>query len=114
MAEATDDKFSYEQLEEMLERTREERNEARRRSEEYKAVSDQNYASGQEWKTTANERSKRIEALEQHNRNLTEEAAELRGYVRRVHELDPEDVQQRRGPVMSVDRHSDFRNMSLR
>jgi len=81
------DKFSYQQLEQMLERVREERSEARAdRAEAIKT--------GNEWRDLANERKTLVENLRGENKALIIEAAELRGYIRRVNELDPKRVRQ--------------------
>jgi hypothetical protein len=51
---------------------------------------------GSEWRDLANERKTLVENLRGENKAVTIEAAELRGYIRRVNELDPKHVRQQK------------------
>jgi hypothetical protein len=87
-----------------LAKTTDERDEARghlefwqARAEESRKTADKNAENGAAWKKLADERGTLIDNLRMDRDHLKIEAAELRGYIRRVQELDPADVQERRG-----------------
>lgn len=55
-------------------------------------TSDANYANGEAWKKQATELTKQVDTANHQARDAMAEAAELRGYIKRVHETDGESV----------------------
>jgi hypothetical protein len=57
-------------------------------------TSDDNYTNGREWKAQAEALTKQLDNAVANMTSAMSEAAELRGYIRRVNELDPKRVRQ--------------------
>lgn len=69
---------------------------AREENKRLRKTSDDNYANGQAWKKQAEELVKQVDHANRAADKARTEAAELRGYIRRVNELDPKRVQRQK------------------
>lgn len=84
--------MTYEQMAEALREARAELHGVREHAARIRETSDLNFQNGQSWKKQAEELTKQLDVANHQARDAMAEAAELRGYIKRVHETDGESV----------------------